>query len=77
VSADRPFFSRPGGWGRVRGGILLPAKWALRKLMRWYVEPIAADQRTFNAAVMRALDEQLAWMRAELDRIERQARTDT
>jgi hypothetical protein len=71
VSTDRPFLSRPGGWGRVRGALLMPAKWVLRKLMRWYVEPLAVDQRAFNAAVMRALDEQIAWMRAELDRLER------
>jgi hypothetical protein len=73
VSTDRPFLSRPGGWGRVRGALLMPAKWVLRKLMRWYVEPLAVDQRAFNAAVMRALDEQIAWMRAELDRLERAA----
>jgi hypothetical protein len=71
VTAERPFLSRPGGWGRLRGLLLLPAKWVLRKLMRWYVEPLATDQRAFNAAVMRAFDEQLEWMRAELDRLER------
>lgn len=71
VTAERPFLSRPGGWGRLRGLLLLPAKWVLRKLMRWYVEPMATDQRAFNAAVMRAFDEQLEWMRAELDRLER------
>jgi hypothetical protein len=74
VSTDRPFLSRPGAWGRVRGALLLPAKWVLRKLMRWYVEPLAVDQRAFNAAVMRALDEQVAWMRAELDCLERAER---
>ena len=71
VTAERPFLSRPGGWGRVRALLLLPAKWVLRKLMRWYVEPVATDQRAFNAAVMRTFDEQLEWMRAELDRLER------
>jgi hypothetical protein len=71
VTAERPFFARPGSWGRTRGVLLLPAKWVLRKLMRWYVEPVATDQRAFNAAVMRAFDEQLEWMRAELDRLER------
>jgi hypothetical protein len=74
VSTDRPFLSRPGWWGRVRGALLVPAKWVLRKLMRWYVEPLAVDQRAFNAAVMRALDEQVAWMRTELDRLERAGR---
>jgi hypothetical protein len=71
VTAERPFLSRPGGWGRLRGLLLVPAKWVLRKLMRWYVEPVATDQRAFNAAVMRTFDEQLEWMRAELDRLER------
>jgi hypothetical protein len=76
VSAERPYLSRPGGWGRVRGALLLPVKWVLRKMMRWYVEPAMFDQRAFNAAVMQALDEQFEWMRSELDRIERRPRTD-
>ena len=70
VTAERPFLSRPGRWGRLRALLLLPAKWVLRKLMRWYVEPVATDQRAFNAAVMRTFDEQLEWMRAEFDRLE-------
>jgi len=32
------------------------AKRLLRKLMRWYVEPLAADQRLFNDAVLKLLD---------------------
>jgi hypothetical protein len=76
VSAERPYLSRPGGWGRLRGALLLPVKWVLRKMMRWYVEPAMVDQRAFNAAVMRTLDEQFEWMRAELDRLERRPRTD-
>jgi hypothetical protein len=75
VTAERPYLSRPGGWGRLRALLLLPAKWVLRKLMRWYVEPVATDQRAFNAAVMRAFDEQLEWMRAEFDRLERSQRS--
>jgi hypothetical protein len=53
VSADRSLRLRPG----VRGGIGTPVKAVLRKLMRWYVEPLAYDQRSFNAAVLRLLDE--------------------
>ena len=34
-----------------------PVKVVLRKLMRWYVEPLAYDQRSFNAAVLRLLDD--------------------
>jgi SAM-dependent methyltransferase len=56
VSAERPFLSRPGTWGRLRGMLLTPPKAVLRKLMRWYVEPLAADQRRFNAAVLRLGD---------------------
>jgi SAM-dependent methyltransferase len=56
VSAERPFLSRPGPLGRARGLALTPVKAGLRKLMRWYVEPLAADQRRFNAAVLRLAD---------------------
>ena len=55
VTADRPFVRRPGLWGRLRGAALLPAKVVLRKLMRWYVEPAFAQQRDFNASVLKAL----------------------
>jgi hypothetical protein len=71
VSAERPFLRRPGLWGFVYGVLVLPFKWVLRRLMRWYVEPLAADQRAFNATVMRALDEQVEWMQTELKRLER------
>jgi hypothetical protein len=53
VSADRSLRLRPG----VRGGVGTPVKAVLRKLMRWYVEPLAYDQRSFNAAVLRLLDD--------------------
>src|SRR2546428_926867 len=32
------------------------AKRVLRKLMRWYVDPLAADQRIFNDSVLKLLD---------------------
>ena len=48
VSADRSLQLRPG----FRGGLGTPAKAVLRKLMRWYVEPLAYDQRSFNAAAL-------------------------
>jgi hypothetical protein len=66
VSADRSLRLRPG-W---RGAIGIPVKWVLRKLMRWYVEPLAYDQRSFNAATLRLIDdlqEQVDRLRAELD----------
>ena len=53
VSADRPLRLRPG----VRGGLGTPVKALLRKLMRWYVEPLAYDQRSFNAAALRLVDD--------------------
>jgi SAM-dependent methyltransferase len=56
VSADRPFLSKPGALGRGRGFVLIPVKAVLRKLMRWYVEPLAADQRAFNATALRLID---------------------
>lgn len=65
VSADRPLRLRPG----FRGGLGTPAKFLLRKLLRWYVEPVAYDQRSFNAAVLRLIDEQdgrIARLEAEL-----------
>ena len=44
-------------------------KAVLRKLMRWYVEPLAYDQRSFNAAALRLIDdleERVAQLEAEL-----------
>ena len=46
VSADRPIVGKGG-----------PLKRLLRRLMRWYVEPLAADQRAFNDATLRLLDD--------------------
>ena len=65
VSADRSLRLRPG----VRGGLGTPVKAVLRKLMRWYVEPLAYDQRSFNAAALRLVDdlqEQVDRLQAEL-----------
>jgi hypothetical protein len=66
VSADRSLRLRPG----VRGGLGTPVKAVLRKLMRWYVEPLAYDQRSFNAATLRLIDdlqEQVDRFQAELE----------
>jgi hypothetical protein len=57
VSADRPYYFRPGRLGRLRGLLLLPLKAVLKRLMRWYVEPVAHDQRLFNGAAVRMIDE--------------------
>jgi len=64
VSADRGLRLRPG-W---RGGIGTPVKWVLRKGMRWYVEPLAYDQRSFNAAMLRLVDN----LQARIDELERE-----
>jgi hypothetical protein len=64
VSADRSLRLRPG----VRGGIGTPVKAVLRKLMRWYVEPLAYDQRSFNAAALRLIDD----LQQQVDRLEAQ-----
>ena len=66
VSADRSLRLRPG----MRGGVGTPVKAVLRKLMRWYVEPVAYDQRSFNAASLRLIDDlqqQVDSLRAELE----------
>ncbi|HEY8725187.1 MAG TPA: class I SAM-dependent methyltransferase [Gaiellaceae bacterium] len=46
VTAERPAGGGPKG----------AAKRFLRKLMRWYVEPLAADQRVFNDSVLKLVD---------------------
>ena len=38
------------------GGVKGLVKRFLRKLMRWYVEPLAADQRVFNDSVLKLVD---------------------
>jgi hypothetical protein len=57
VTAERPYLYRPGWWGRMRGTLLVPPKAVIRRLVRWYVEPLAIDQRAYNAGVLRLADE--------------------
>jgi SAM-dependent methyltransferase len=63
VSADRPLERRPG----AKGWIAYPLKRVLRPFLRWYVEPLAAEQRSFNDAVLKIVDGILE----ELDEAER------
>ena len=66
VSADRSLQLRPG----FRGRLANPVKAVLRKLMRWYVEPLAYDQRSFNAAALRLIDDleaRVAHLEAQLE----------
>ncbi|MBA3332684.1 MAG: hypothetical protein H0U30_01720 [Actinobacteria bacterium] len=67
VSADRSLRLRPG----VRGGVGTPVKGVLRKLMRWYVEPLAYDQRSFNAASLRLIDD----LQQQVDQLEAEVET--
>jgi SAM-dependent methyltransferase len=53
VSAERPLERRPG----LKGVLGRPMKPILRRLMRWYVEPLAAEQRAFNDAVLKLIDD--------------------
>jgi hypothetical protein len=71
VTAERPFEHPPTRRGRVRGYVVAPIKRMLRKLMRWYVEPLAAHQRTFNSAALALIDELAERLEADADRLER------
>jgi SAM-dependent methyltransferase len=67
VTAERPAGSGPKGF----------AKRFLRKLMRWYVEPLAADQRLYNNSVLKlvdALSERADAATASRERVERLVR---
>ena len=46
ISAERPIVGTAG-----------PLKSFLRRLMRWYVEPALADQRAFNDAALKLIDD--------------------
>jgi hypothetical protein len=63
VSADRPLERRPG----PKGWVAYPLKKILRPFLRWYVEPLAAEQRAFNDVVLKMVDGILE----EVDRGER------
>src|SRR6478609_1705160 len=52
VSADRPLERRPG----LKGWVAYPVKKLLRPLLRWYVEPLAHEQRMFNDVVLKMVD---------------------
>ena len=46
ISAERPIVGKGG-----------PLKLFLRRFMRWYVEPAMADQRAFNDALLKLIDD--------------------
>src|SRR3954447_11994946 len=64
VSAGRPI---PNRGGPVGAAIVLVKK-VLKRLMRWYVDPLAHDQRTFNDAALKLVDDisrDLDWTREQ------------
>src|ERR1700722_2980405 len=46
ISAERPIVGKGG-----------PLKLFLRRFMRWYIEPALADQRAFNDALLKLIDD--------------------
>jgi hypothetical protein len=71
VTAERPFEHPPTRQRRVQAYVFVPAKRALRKLMRWYVEPLAAQQRSFNLTILTLVDELTERVEADVSRLER------
>jgi hypothetical protein len=66
VTADRPLGGRAG----VVGTLQKPVKLAVRKLARWYVEPVFADQRAYNDALLKLVDD----LYDQIDRLEAELR---
>jgi hypothetical protein len=53
LSAERRLSRRPG----LRGLAIHPVKLVLNRLLRWHLEPLVAEQRDFNAAVLGLVDD--------------------
>ena len=62
VTAERRLERRPG----LKGALAFPVKKLLRPFLRWYVEPLAYDQRMFNDAALKLIDA----LHEELDRVD-------
>ena len=52
VTAERPYERRPG----LKGLVVYMVKRLLQPFLAWYVEPLAAEQRIFNDAVLKLTD---------------------
>jgi hypothetical protein len=55
----------------VRATAAAPLKRAVRRLVRWYVEPALEEQRQFNLAILQLVDdlaERTALLEERLDR---------
>src|SRR5437868_8658898 len=63
VTAERPLEAGPG----VKGKLSRPVKKLLRPFLRWYVEPLAYEQRMFNDAALKLIDA----LYEEVDRVDR------
>jgi hypothetical protein len=74
VSAERPFQNPPEA-GLLRRVFAAPTKRVLRKSMRWYVEPLAAEQRSFNLAILTLVDELAAAVQADVAELERRVQS--
>jgi hypothetical protein len=72
VTAERPLVQAPQRRGAVHAYLIAPVKRVLRKLMRWYVEPFAAQQRSFNLTMLGLVDE----LTQRLEALERERRRD-
>jgi hypothetical protein len=71
VTAERPFEQPPTRRGGVQRYLFVPVKRLLRKLMRWYVEPVATHQRSYNLAVLNLVDELASRVETDVRRLER------
>jgi hypothetical protein len=72
VSADRHIGGRAG----AAGALMRPVKLVVRKLTRWYVEPVFADQRAYNDAALKLIDdlqEQVEALQARVAELERRS----
>jgi hypothetical protein len=72
VTTDRPIGGRAG----FAGALMRPVKLVVRKLGRWYVEPVFADQRAYNDAALKLIDdlqEQVEALQARVAELERGA----
>ena len=70
VTAERPFERPPTRRGAVQSYLFVPVKRLLRKLMRWYVEPVATNQRSFNLAILNLVDELAERIESDVRRLE-------
>jgi hypothetical protein len=71
VTAERPFEQPPTRRGALQSYLFVPVKRLLRKLMRWYVEPVATHQRSYNLTVLNLVDELAARVETDVSRLER------